>query len=360
MKTHARKRIIRFTVAGVLIALVVVLLMKDRKDRQEELTTLQNYNEVVPVEIFTARLIDYTPELEESGLFLSSSEVQIVSETQGKIRSLNFQIGDMVKTGQALASVENHVVKSQFDLAKENMMKAEKDLERFQKLEGGEAATKQQLEAVRLSWQDAQTKLAEAQKQLENTTLRAPISGTISERLVEKGTWLTPGMHVCTITDQSRMNFQVKLTGDELRGVSVGQPVSLKTDAMPGYTFTGKVKNIGVAANLSGRYLVKVDVPNPGHLLRSGMIGIATLRLPVEKHKLIIPRKCIDGSLQQAQVFVVNNDQVTRRSVTVELLNTDMIAVISGLQPGEKVVTTGQINLADGTTVRVLNNEQKD
>lgn len=360
MKTKDRKRIIRFAAAGILTALVILLLMKDRKDKQEELAIQQNYNEVVPVEIFTARLIDYTPELEESGMFLSTSEVQIMSETQGKIRLLNFQIGDKVRVGQALASVENRVIKSQFELAKENMTKAEKDLERFQKLEGGEAATKQQLETARLNWQDAQTKLADAQKQLENTTLKAPVSGIISERLVEKGTWLSPGMHVCTISNQDRMNFQVKLTGDDLRGLSVGQPVSLKTDALPRHTFTGKVKNIGVVADLSGRYLVKVDVPNPGYLLRSGMIGIAAMRLPVEKQKLIIPRKCIDGSLRQAHVFVVNSDQVTHRSVTVELLNNDMVAVISGLQPGEKVVTTGQINLADGTTIRVLNNEQKD
>jgi multidrug efflux pump subunit AcrA (membrane-fusion protein) len=87
------------------------------------------------------------------------------------------------------------------------------------------------------------------------------------------------------------------------------------------------------------------------------MIGEAVFHLTAEKNKLVIPRKCIEGSLQQAHVFVVTNNKVVRRPVTAELLNDKLVSVISGLQPGEEVVTTGQINLTDGTSVRVLSNQ---
>jgi membrane fusion protein (multidrug efflux system) len=356
MKTKTRRRIAGFSVTAVLTALVVLLLMKNRKDMQDQLTAMQNFNEIVPVEIAIARLADFIPEFTESGVFLSNSDVKVISETQGKIRLLNFQVGSKVNAGQVLATVENNVAKSRFELAKEDLKKAEKDLERFRKLEGGEAATQQQLEAAKLDWKESQASFADAQEQLENTILKAPISGTISERCVEQGTWLTPGMHVCTVSDQSHMNFHVKLAGTDLQGLSTEQPVNLKTDALPGYTFTGKVKNIGVAADLSGRYLVEINVLNSKHLLRSGMVGQATFNLPAEKNRLIIPRKCIDGSLQQAHVFVLNSLQVTRRPVTVELLDNESVAVVSGLQPGDKVVKTGQINLTDGTSVKVINN----
>jgi RND family efflux transporter MFP subunit len=356
MKTKILRKTVGFCIAVALTALVIFLLMKNRKDMQDELTAMRNFNEVVPVEIAIARLTDFTPEFTESGTFLSTSDVKVISETQGKIRLLNFQVGNRVNAGQILATVENKVAQSQFELAKEDLKKAEKDLERFKKLEGGEAATQQQLEAANMDWQEAQTSYADAQEKAENTILKAPISGTISERCVDQGTWLTPGMHVCTVSDQNHMNFQVKLAGIDLQGLSAGQSVKLKTDALPGYTFTGKVKNIGVAADLSGRYLVEIDVLNSKHILRSGMIGQATFNLPAEKNRLIIPRKCIDGSLQKAHVFVLNSTQVTRRPVTVELLDNESVAVISGLQPGDKVVKTGQINLTDGTTVKVLNN----
>ncbi len=355
MKTQ--KRIIRITVGITLIALIVFLLIKNRKDMQEELTAMQNFNEIVPVETATARITDFSPEFRESGLYQPNSNVQVISETQGKIVTLHFQVGDKVSAGQVLATVENEVIKSQYGLAKENRTKAEKDLERYKTLEGGEAVTQQQLEAAKLTWQQAQTNLTEIQKQLENATLTAPVSGTISERLVEQGTWLSPGIQVCTISDQSRMNFQVKLAGENLQKLSAGQPVNLQADELPGQIFNGKVKNIGVAADLSGRYLVEIDVPNPTYLLRSGMIGEAVFYLPAEKNKLVIPRKCIDGSLQQAHIFVVTNNKVSRRPVTAELLSDQLVSIISGLKPGEEVVTTGQINLTDGTSVRVLNNQ---
>ena len=179
MKTQ--KRIIRITAGIVLIALIVFLLMKNRRNMQEELTAMQNFNEIVPVETATARITDFSPEFRESGLYLSNSDVQVISETQGKIVTLHFQVGDMVSAGQVLATVENEVLKSQYELAKENCAKAEKDLERFKTLEGGEAVTQQQLETAKLTWQQAQTNLTEIQKQLENTTLTAPVSGTISE-----------------------------------------------------------------------------------------------------------------------------------------------------------------------------------
>ncbi|MDD3062048.1 MAG: efflux RND transporter periplasmic adaptor subunit [Massilibacteroides sp.] len=349
------KRIIKITVGIALVALIVFLLMKNRKAMQEELTAMQNYNEIVPVETATARIIDFSPKFRESGLYFSNSDVQVISETQGRIVTLHFQVGDKVCIGQVLATVENEVIKSQYELAKENLAKAEKDLERFKTLEGGDAVTQQQLEVAKLAWQQAQTNLAERQKQLENATLKASVSGTISERHADQGTWLSQGMPVCTISDQSRMNFQVKQAGEILSKLSVGQPVNLQADGLPGQIFNGKVKNIGVTADLSGRYLVEIDVPNPNHLLRSGMIGDAVFYLPAEKNKLVIPRKCIDGSLQQAHVFVVSNDKVTRRPVIIELLSDKLVSIIKGLQPGEEVVTTGLINLTDGTSVRVLN-----
>lgn len=358
MKTRTFRRIARITLF-IIIILIIFLLMRNRNKIQNELAVMQNFNDIVPVEIATVRLTDFTPELTESGIYMSKSNVLVVSETQGKIIQLDFSIGDRVTAGQILATVESEVVKSRFELAKENLIKAEKDLERFRELESGEAATLQQLEAAKLARQEALTNLTDAKKQLENTTIKAPISGTVSERHVEYGTYLTSGMPVCNISDQSRMNFQAKLAEGDIQELSVGQTVSLKADALPSRTFQGEVKNIGVVADLSGRYLIEIDVPNTDRLLRSGMIGQATFHLTTKKNRLVIPRKCINGSLHHAHVFVLDNNNVIRRSVIVELLNSELVAVISGLQPDEKVVTTGQINLADGSSVKVLNNLQK-
>lgn len=350
-----RKTIIIAVVVGI-IALILFLLMKNRKDMQEELSAMRNFSTEVPVGVVPVRLVDFTPELSESGQYFSNSDVQVVSETQGKITKLLFQEGNRVRAGEILATVEREVAESRYELAKENLANAEKDWTRFQTLEGGEAITRQQLEAANLSRQRALTNLTEARQQLENATIKAPVSGIVSERMVEQGTFLTNGMPVCVISDQSRMKFHASLAGTDLQGLSVGQPVRLKADALPGHTFEGKVKHIGVKSNMSGRYLIEMEVLNSGQVLLSGMTGKAMFNLPVEKNKLVIPRKCVCGSLRQAHVFVYDNDKVSRRSITVKLLNDELVAIVSGLKPEEKVVTTGQINLADGSDVKVINN----
>lgn len=356
MKTLRRLRGI--IIAVILLALIIFWLLRNRQTMQEELVAMLEYQEIVPVEITTARLTDFSRELTENGVFLSNSDVQVITETQGKVASLDFQVGDQVYAGQALAAVEKEVTESRFQLARENLAKAEKDLERFKNLEGGEAVTRQQLEAAELARQEALTNLTDVRRQLGNTTITAPISGTVSERLIEQGTYLTPGMQVCTISDQNRMKFKIMLAGPDLQGLLTGQPILVEADALPGQSFRAVVKNIGVVADLSGRYLLEAEVTNPDRMLCSGMTGRATLTYPAEKNKLIIPRKCIDGSVRQPYVYVLKGNTVVRRDVTVQLLNTNLVEVITGLQPGEKVITTGQINLEEGSIVRVIRDNQ--
>ena len=323
-----------------------------------DLKAMLEFNATVPVELATATFHDLDKKIAESGMFYSTSDVQVISETEGKIMTLGCDVGDHVAAGQVLVTVEKEVLESRFQLAKENLGKAEKDLDRFQNLAQGDAVTAQQLETARLTHQNALTEYTSVKRQLNNTTIQAPISGIISERLVEKGTYLSSGERLFTISDQNRMIFRVKVSGADLRHITKGAQTSLTADVLPGQTFEGRVKNIGVTADLAGRYPVEIEVPNSGENLRSGMTGRTTLSWTAAQQRLVIPRKCIEGSLEQAVVFVLNGNVVARRIVVAELLDNDQVAILSGLQPGEEVVTSGQINLKDGSQVNVINHQK--
>jgi len=348
------KKITGILIATALLLLIVVVLISNKKKMDRKLKEMVEFSPVVPVEIFTAQYRDMPKNIVESGLFYSNSDVEVRSETEGKVLQLNGETGDAVTAGQPLVTVEKDVPESRFREAKEKLEKAEKDLERTKNLIRGNAVTQQQVEAAGLTCQEARANYTDIQKQLNNTTLEAPVTGKISERLVEKGTYLTPGMHVFTISDQREMIFRATLAGSDLPGLVAGAEATLTADALPGRSFTGKIKTIGIVADLSGRYTLEIEVPNPEGVLRSGMTGNSTFIYPAEKQQLIIPRKCIDGSLEQATIFVLKGDSVMRRAVTARLQGNDFVSVVSGLQSGEKVITTGQINLEDGTKVHII------
>lgn len=347
------RKLIGMIIALAVVSSIAVVLANNHKNRQEELEAIQNFNHVVPVKTVRAQQISHSPELTESGVFRSIAEVDVISETQGQITQLDFQLGDWVKEGQVLVEVEKDIVSSQYQLALKNLEKAEKDFKRYQMLEGGEAITHQQLEEAELALQNAKTNFVLIKKQLERTSIKAPISGTISLREVEKGTYLAPGQRVCSITDQSSKTFLVRLVGANLKGMVEGMKVELKADDHVGTIFQGSVKSIGVVADQSGRYLVEVKVPDPKLKLRDGMIGEAQFKYPAQESCLVIPRKSISGSLHNAHVFVVQADSVVRRIVQVESLNDTLVKIQSGLVSGDLVVTTGQYNLQEGTIITV-------
>lgn len=351
MKTA--QKTIGFVIALGFIALIVFSLLKNKKQRNDELAGMLDFEEIVPVEVAQVRLVNVSPEMRETGTFVSSSDVLVISETQGKVLQLVCKVGDRVNAGQILAVVEKEVLESQFKLAKENLAKAEKDLDRCRNLHGGEAITGQQLEAAGLARLSALTELTTIGKQLQNTVVKAPISGVISNRLTDNGTYLTPGMHVFTISNQNHMNFRAKLAGSDLAELSPGLSVRLIADALPDQIFHGKVKTIGVVSDLSGRYEVEIEVSNREGFIRSGMTGVANFIFSEQKSRMVIPRASIVGSIFDASVFVVEGDTVLERKINVELLENNLVAVTSGLQPGENVVISGQINLAHGSPVDV-------
>lgn len=349
------KKIIVIILAIGLCVFIAFKLISNKKQKDTELKAMLEYNEVVPVEVITVKYKNIEKEIVENGVFHSNSDVEILSETQGKVLTVAHQIGDRISKGQILATIEKEVLESQFLLAKENLSKAEKDLGRYKNLAGGEAITQQQFEDARLNYQNAQTEFITVKKHLDNTTLKAPVSGTVSERLVKKGTFLVPAMHTFTISDQSRMIFKMKVSEANIPDITEGQETTISADALPDKLFRGKVKNIGVITDLSGRYMVEVEISNANYLLRSGMTGNATLIFPSKKSRLVIPRKCIDGSLRDAHVYVLKDKTVSRQAIIVKPIDSEWINIVSGLQPGEKIVVSGLINLKDGSEVNVIN-----
>lgn len=340
----------------ILIAIVtIIILFINKKAMDNELKAMQQYNPVVPVEIIIPEKRKALQTIVESGVLQSGAEVNILSETSGKVLSATGNIGDKVHMGQTLAVVEKEVAESQYQLAKINLENAEKDLARFDNLAGGEAITQQQLEAAKLKYQNTLTQFTISKKQFENTTIRCPVNGVISKRLIEAGSFLMPSVPVFTILGQNHMIFTVNVAEGDALTLKTGQEAQIFIDAFPGRNFHGRIRGISTVPDLSGRYKAEIELNNPDGIFRAGMGGKANFTYEINDAALVIPRKCIVGSARDGKVFTVRGDTVISKQVKAVTLNESEVIVTEGITETDRIVLSGQMNLENGSKIRILN-----
>ncbi|SCD20424.1 RND family efflux transporter [Proteiniphilum saccharofermentans] len=352
------KRIKRYAVIGIIIAIAalgILQLVNNKKRLDNELQAMQQYSMVIPVEVVVPKKQSISQRITENGVLTSGAEVTILSETSGKVLSVNGNTGDKVYAGQILITVEKELAESQFQLAKTNLEHAEKDLARYDNLAGGEAVTQQQLEAIKLKYRDAQAQFTASKKQLENTTIRSPVSGIITSRSVEKGSFLLPSAPVFTIVEQDRMVFTVNMAEEDILALETEQKAEIFIDAFPENSFTAHIRGISTVPDLSGRYKVEMKLNNPGGMLRAGMNGRTVFTNETGNDGLVIPRKCIVGSVRDGKVFTVSGDTVISGQVKARTLNETEVLVTEGVTETDRIVLSGQINLEDGSKIRILN-----
>ncbi|HQR44702.1 MAG TPA: efflux RND transporter periplasmic adaptor subunit [Thermoanaerobaculia bacterium] len=258
--------------------------------------------------------------------------------------------------------------KANFLAAEVGMNRARRELERTLKLKEAGLATPQALDDARTSSEAAEAQLAAATAQqrmaetkLEKTVIRSPLDGVVASRTVNPGDYIEnmgSPRPMFRIVDNRRLDLTVTVPSSRISGVSLGQPLSFTTDAVPGRTFTGKVSFINPAADESSRTVkVVAVVDNPDEALKSGLFAKGEIVTGERKNVLRVPRSAFvtwDLAARSAVVFVVEGERAVRKSVETGANAGDDVEVTRGLSAGERVVTRGAFNLSDGDRVSVV------
>jgi multidrug efflux pump subunit AcrA (membrane-fusion protein) len=240
----------------------------------------------------------------------------------------------------------------------------------FQKFEAAYRASRQQFEQARAGGQKEDRAQARAvleqavaaediaRKRLADATLRSPIDGFVSSRTVELGDVAAPGRPVFQIVRLDPVEIVVGIPETDIHSVRAGQKASLRVPALPGETFTGTVRVVNVAADPSTRsYMVRIQVPNPKHALRVGMIAEAQIQTDRTMDAMTLPGEAIAHDPQGATVaFVYFPDQkrVYAKRVDTGTVFGREIQIRAGLTGNESIVLGGQDKLRDGIAVTAV------
>ncbi len=337
-------------------ALIAWKLYSNRKKQSAETELSKVTNVYVPVEVLACNLETLANSLEADGIFLPAKEMFVISETAGRVLEVYKNKGEWVNEGDLIAKVDDELLRTELEATQANLTKLVKDRERLTNLIEGEAAPKNKIEDVELGILAAEAKIKGLKKQISNTSIKAPMTGTMGLRFIERGSVIGPGIQVAQITNLEKLFLMVKVTERDVLNVQKGQSVSVRPDVYPGVSIPGKVTNIGLRADNAFTYDVEIQVVNPDKTpLRAGMHAKAKFTFNANRQGLTIPRRAIAGSLQDPKVFVVHDSVLAElRPVSLGGTYGDRVEVTSGLQPGEQVVVSGQLNLADKSRVQVV------
>jgi RND family efflux transporter MFP subunit len=330
-------------------------IMKSNKEKNAKTAMSADNYAIFPVTVAQVTRQQIEDKLTYIGTTFPNREVTITSETQGRIKELYFDIGKSVSEGSPLIKVDDELKQAAFITATANFEKAEKDFKRYEQLSKGKSVSDIQYETAKLAYKTSEAALITARRQLSDTKITSPISGVITTKPVEVGTVLATGTVITNIVDVSTLKIRLNVAESDVFKISAGDGVEITSDSYSDHIYRGKVKSVNAKADESHTFQVEITMPNDkNNPLRAGMFVRTKFAGVVKGEATVIPREALIGSARQPQVYVLENNFARLRDIQINQEVGSLIEVISGLSVGETVIISGQMNLRDSSSVKVI------
>ncbi len=211
------------------------------------------------------------------------------------------------------------------------------------------------LETFRNGMRNAELNLMLAQLDLEKSIIKAPFGGIVRKRFAQLGEFVQKGQNLLEIMDLSKVLAQVSIPEKEVRFAAPGKRVFVKIDALPNSRFSGRIKTLGLEADLKSRsFPAEVVIDNAKGKLYSGLMARVEMLAEYKDNQIIVPRHAVLDREKGTIVFVEKGGSVRLRYVKAGRMVRDDVQILTGLKFGERLVVTGQNLVADGEAVNVV------
>lgn len=310
------------------------------------------------VETAVAEARDVQRQIVRNGSLRALRAVQLSLQQEGVLLELPFHEGDHVTKGELLARLDDTLLRAQLKKAQAQRHQAEQDLSRLKRLKNSRVVSEDELARAVTALDVTRADEEELQIRLQQTRLLAPFDGIISERLAEPGDTVPRLGHLLSMIDTSSLTTELKLSELVIAGLQQGEAVSLTIDALGPQAFNGTIQRIHPLVDESTRQgIIEVMLTPPPEGAMPGQLCRVTLPLR-NSNRLLIPYNALRRDTRGEYLFVVGKDKrVERRSVVSGLHFEEMVELLSGLQPGERIVTRGFLGLGEGSPVELVDGE---
>lgn len=352
-----KKVIISIVSVVAVIALIGWVLTKNKKSNEAK-TAVVAEGAKGDVSVRTATISKEVVDMDFSvnGNFQANQRITFNAENSGRITRILVEEGARVSKGQLLANIETNILSVDVQTAQDGLQNAERDLQRYESSYATGGVTQQQLDQARLAARNAAARLAQAKVRINDANVRAPFNGIINKKFIEQGAYVSPGNQLFEIVDVSKLKLAVTVNEMQVAQLKVGGSAKILTNVYPNESFSGKISFIAPQADNTLNFPVEIEVSNNvGNKLKAGMYGTAVFEFPSQPASITVPRTAFIGSVSSNKVYVLENGDTAReRKVIAGRVVGTQVEILEGLKEGEVVITSGQINLIDGSKVAPL------
>ena len=310
----------------------------------------------VPVEAQAVRIGVSRKEAEAIGTLRSWESVVIKPEVTGRIVKIAFEEGTVVKEGDLLVQLDAAETEAEMLRAKAALDWAKETYERARKLRGKGAGTAANLDKAQADLASAQASLQLAEARLAKMKLVAPFDGVLGLRKVSVGALLVPGQEIVNLEQINPLKVDFKVPETLLSVIKVGQTIRLRLDAMGSRAVEGTVYAIDPLLETGGRAIVlRARILNPDGALRPGLFARVVLTIQEKPDALFVPEQSIlAGSDGTMSVFKAVEGKAVMVKVDLGERIKGEVEVLSGLKPGDVVVTAGLPKLRPDVPICLL------
>ena len=346
--------IVKIVVAiAVLVGVTAFFLNKNKTTQTAKIEAAQvSLTPSVQVATVQRQTLQGTTEFIGKTEFLK--EVLMTATTQGVVKEVYFKLNGFVTEGASLLKVDTDLSNAALDIAQTNLEKAKRDLMRLELLKAENNVAGADVENAKLQVQIQENQIFQLKRQAQDAVVKSPISGTITEKPIERGMFIAPGTPLATITDVSSIKLKVFVPEMDLAQWAIGSTAQVFFEMYPNQKFTGKINHIGLKGGEAGRFPVEILIPNSvKNPLRVGMTARVTKGAQSIQNQLVVPRNAVQIQNNNAIIFTMSNNKVVKKTVEIGQNFGEWVVILRGVSEGEKVVVSGVENLIDGQQVNI-------
>jgi len=317
-----------------------------------------------------AKQSEWQPALESVGTVTAVNGVTVSTDLAGIVRQIAFESGSKVRAGDLLVHLDTTQEEAQLRQAEAQRDWSAVSLKRDKDLVEKHAISQSDYDNAEAVYRQGQASVDQFNALIARKTLRAPFDGVAGIRQVNLGQYLKEGDPVVTLQAFDPIYVDFSLPQQDLSKITVGGLVRLQVDAFGDRTFDGKITAINSLVDQATRNVqIQATFANTDLRLRPGMFAKVSVIMSEKQNVVAIPATAIHYAPYGDSIFIVSEmkDQqgkeykgVKEQFIKIGQSRGDMIAVVSGLKPGEEVVTSGVFRLKSGARVTVNNQIKPD
>ena len=357
---------------GLLIAIAVLGGMKALQIK--DLIAAGEDQQQPPTSVTSATVSekDWETAIRSIGTLEAAEGVMVTADTPGRVMALRFDGGETVKAGDLLVEQDTSTEIAELNAAEANLKLARSNLDRTSRLYESKVVSRADFDAATSQLSAARAQVENIRSGIGKKRIKAPFDGRLGLRLVDVGQDLAPGVSIVSLQNIDPMRINFSLPQQELSRIAIGYPTRVKTSAVPGKVFDGKITAIDTQIDDSTRTLrVQAQIDNADAdsekpALLPGMFASVEVVMPDTRQVLLIPQTSVSFATYGDSVFIIedgeeeNKDKKVARQQFVQLgeRRGDFVEVLDGLKPGQLVASNGVFKLRNGATVQI-NDEDK-